>query len=154
MSWSIMVKEQECHCLLFPQSKEAFSGYLCVFIIKPLLCNINLATVLLQVFTSSRSWCSALLSLLRHCRRRPASPPRLDVAGAALDRTPLLCPTHTPMPPLRESTPPAGSESTPPLRPPSLPLLLCFAGDERTHQVCTPLLFPCCCVKASTRTLT
>jgi hypothetical protein len=67
-----VVKLEECHILFWHEF-----GY------SILLCNINLATVLLQVLTSSRSWCSALLSLLRH---RPASPPRLDAAGVALDR--------------------------------------------------------------------
>jgi len=57
-----VVKLEECHILFWNEF-----GY------SILLCNINLATVLLQVFTSSRSWCSGLLSLLRHCRHRSAT---------------------------------------------------------------------------------
>ena len=53
-----VIKLEECHILFW--NKFGYSI---------LLCNINLATVLLQV----RSWCSALLSLLRHCRHRSAT---------------------------------------------------------------------------------
>ena len=119
MSWSIMVKEQECHCLLFPQSKETFSGYLCVFIIKP--------TWLLCCCRCSPAHAVGGLLFYRCSATATAAPPPLH------DWMLLVWPS-------------TGRRSSAPPTPPCRPSVKVYRWLVPTaHHRSGHLLFPCCC---------